>query len=71
MLSEAQLDVVEQNIKDGRSLDDSLLAAGVQPSLQVKIWLKENHYQRLTDAKKGEGHSEAQAELRKQLTGSG
>lgn len=71
MIDDAQLGVIEQNIRDGRSLDDSLLAAGVQPSLQVKIWLKENHYQRLTDAKKGEGHAEAQAELRKQLQGSG
>lgn len=71
MIDDAQLDVVERELKRGSSFDSALLAAGIQPSLQIKIWLQKNHYQRLTDAKKGEGHTDAQAELRKQLQGSG
>lgn len=64
MLTDAQIAEVVELIQGGSGLKAALLQIGVDPTLSVMVWLQSNHYDRLTDAKHGEGHAQAQAALR-------
>lgn len=65
MLTTEQVTKVADALGAGQGLKAALLdVTGAEPSIQLLTWLKNNHYELLTDAKHGQGHASAQAALR-------
>ena len=70
MLTEEQLGEVVAAVESGSGLRDAIRAVTHQePSILLITWLRENHYDLLTDAKNGNGHAAAQAAGRQAMKG--
>lgn len=72
MLTDNQLTEVATLVSSGSGLRAAIAqVTGVDPSIQLMTWLRDNHYQMLTDAKGGAGHAERQAVIREAMKGTG
>jgi hypothetical protein len=71
-LTEQQLAEIVANVQDGCGIRDAIRETiGEEPSLQLLVWLQDNHYDLLTDAKNGRGYAANQREMREAMKGHG
>jgi hypothetical protein len=70
-ITEQHIEIIERNLKLGTNLEQAIVAAGLEANLNTLLYLQQNCYDRLTAAKYGEGHVEAQAAARAAMNGSG
>jgi hypothetical protein len=72
MLSDPELNEIEALVWAGVGIKQAIEQVIEQePTMEMLMWLRANHYQRFTDAKKGEGYSERERALRQQVKGEG
>lgn len=70
MLTDEQVSELASAMAAGSSLRDAVRDVTHQePSLQLLTWLRNTHYELLTDAKKGDGFTKREAEARQMSKG--